>query len=159
MEEQINIEDNLKRVESNIQAACDRAGRDRSEVTLIAVSKTHPAEMVQKFYDLGVRCFGENKVQELETKFDALPADINWHMIGHLQRNKVKFIAERIAMIHSVDSVRLAETIDKEAAKHGQTLHAMVLGFNSPSTGEYMEFEAPLPEYFENILNKLRANG
>jgi len=126
MEEQINIEDNLKRVESNIQAACDRAGRDRSEVTLIAVSKTHPAEMVQKFYDLGVRCFGENKVQELETKFDALPADINWHMIGHLQRNKVKFIAERIAMIHSVDSVRLAETIDKEAAKHDRVIPILV---------------------------------
>ena len=111
------LETQLKEVEAKIQAACDRAGRKREEVTLIAVSKTKPIEMLQEAYDLGVRVFGENKVQEITAKYDALPDDIHWHMIGHLQRNKVKYIVDKVAMIHSVDSLRLAETIEKEAAK------------------------------------------
>ena len=111
------LETQLKEVEAKIQAACDRAGRKREEVTLIAVSKTKPVEMLQEAYDLGVRVFGENKVQEITAKYDALPDDIHWHMIGHLQRNKVKYIVDKVAMIHSVDSLRLAETIEKEAEK------------------------------------------
>ena len=112
------LETQLKEVEAKIQAACDRAGRKREEVTLIAVSKTKPIEMLQEAYDLGVRVFGENKVQEITAKYDALPDDIHWHMIGHLQRNKVKYIIDKVAMIHSVDSVKLAQAIDKEAVKH-----------------------------------------
>ena len=112
------LETQLKEVEAKIQAACDRAGRKREEVTLIAVSKTKPIEMLQEAYDLGVRVFGENKVQEITTKYDALPDDIHWHMIGHLQRNKVKYIAGKVALIHSVDSLRLAKTISEEAVKH-----------------------------------------
>lgn len=79
------LKENLENVEQKIQAACERSGRDRSEVTLIAVSKTKPAEMVQEAYDLGIRLFGENKVQEIMDKSEVLPADIHWHMIGHLQ--------------------------------------------------------------------------
>ena len=112
------LETQLKEVEAKIQAACDRAGRKREEVTLIAVSKTKPIEMLQEAYDLGVRVFGENKVQEITAKYDALPDDIHWHMIGHLQRNKVKYIAGKVALIHSVDSLRLAKTISEEAVKH-----------------------------------------
>ena len=112
------LETQLKEVEAKIQAACDRAGRKREEVTLIAVSKTKPIEMLQEAYDLGVRVFGENKVQEITAKYDALPDDIHWHMIGHLQTNKVKYIIDKVDLIHSVDSVKLAETIEKEAAKH-----------------------------------------
>ena len=112
------LKDQLQEVEKRIQAACDRAGRKREEVTLIAVSKTKPVETLQEAYDLGVRMFGENKVQELTAKYEALPKDIHWHMIGHLQTNKVKYIIDKAELIHSVDSLKLAETIEKEAAKH-----------------------------------------
>ena len=111
------LKENLENVEQKIQAACERSGRDRSEITLIAVSKTKPAEMVQEAYDLGIRLFGENKVQEIMDKSEVLPADIHWHMIGHLQRNKIKYIIDKVDLIHSVDSLRLAEAIEKEAAK------------------------------------------
>ena len=84
------VKEHLKLVEENIQKACDKAGRDRSDVTLIAVSKTKPVEMLQEAYDAGARDFGENKVQEMMDKIPVLPEDIRWHMIGHLQRNKVK---------------------------------------------------------------------
>ena len=112
------LKDQLQEVEKRIQAACDRAGRKREEVTLIAVSKTKPVETLQEAYELGVRIFGENKVQELTAKYEALPKDIHWHMIGHLQTNKVKYIIDKAELIHSVDSLKLAETIEKEAAKH-----------------------------------------
>lgn len=92
------------------------------EVTLIAVSKTKPVEMLKEAYDAGARVFGENKVQEIVDKYDQMPSDVQWHMIGHLQRNKVKYIIDKVSMIHSVDSVRLAEAIEKEAAK--RYLHA-----------------------------------
>ena len=120
------LETQLKEVEAKIQAACDRAGRTREEVTLIAVSKTKPIEMLQEAYDLGVRVFGENKVQEITAKYDALPDDIHWHMIGHLQTNKVKYIIDKVDLIHSVDSVKLAETIEKEAAKHNLTANILI---------------------------------
>ena len=112
------LKENLESVEKRIQAACDRAGRKRDEVTLIAVSKTKPASMLQEAYDLGVRVFGENKVQEIRDKYEVLPKDIEWHMIGHLQTNKVKYIIDKVKLIHSVDSLRLAETIEREAEKH-----------------------------------------
>ena len=111
------LKDNLKNVEERVQAACDRAGRKREEVTLIAVSKTKPIEMLQEIYDENVRDFGENKVQELCGKIEKMPKDIQWHMIGHLQRNKVKYIAGQVALIHSVDSYRLAEEINIQAKK------------------------------------------
>lgn len=111
------IKEQLQDVEAKIQAACDRAGRKREEVTLIAVSKTKPIPTLQEAYDLGVRVFGENKVQELSDKCEAMADDIKWHMIGHLQRNKVKYIVDKVELIHSVDSFRLAEAIEKEAEK------------------------------------------
>lgn len=108
------ITENLKKVEEHIQEACERSGRGRDEVTLIAVSKTKPVEMMEEAIKAGVRTFGENKVQEIVKKQPLLPEDIDWHLIGHLQRNKVRQIAGRVSMIHSVDSVRLAEQIQKE---------------------------------------------
>lgn len=111
------LKENLEEVERRIQAACCRAGRDRSEVTLIAVSKTKPVEMLQEIYDCGVRDFGENKVQELVDKYEVLPSDIRWHLIGHLQRNKVKYVVDKACLIHSVDSVRLAKAISDESVK------------------------------------------
>lgn len=112
------IAENLQQVRNNIVRACQAAGRDPKEVTLVAVSKTKPVELLKEAYDADARVFGENKVQEIMDKYDKLPDDIQWHMIGHLQRNKVKYIVDKVAMIHSVDSVRLAETIEQEAAKH-----------------------------------------
>ena len=120
------ISDNLRTVEENINAACGRSGRNRGDVKLIAVSKTKPVEMLREAYDLGCRDFGENKVQELLDKYDKLPGDVRWHMIGHLQRNKVKYIVDKVYMIHSVDSVRLAEEISKEAVKQNVTVSVLV---------------------------------
>lgn len=111
------LKDNLNLVESKIGTACEKAGRERSSVTLIAVSKTKPAEMVQELYDCGILDFGENKVQELVGKYDLLPKDIRWHLIGHLQTNKVKYIIDKAYLIHSVDSLKLAREISKEAVK------------------------------------------
>ena len=113
------LKDNLKTVEEHVQEACKRAGRSREEVTLIAVSKTKPVEMLQEIYGEGVRDFGENKVQELCDKIEQLPSDIRWHMIGHLQRNKVKYIVGKVALIHSVETYRLAEEINIQAKKRG----------------------------------------
>ena len=111
------IRENLRTVEDRIQAACRQCGRNREEVQLIAVSKTKPVEMLEEAYACGCRDFGENKVQELVDKYERLPKDIRWHMIGHLQRNKVKYIVDKVYLIHSVDSLRLAEEISKEAVK------------------------------------------
>ena len=113
------LKENLQEVEERIAAACMRAGRRREDVTLIAVSKTKPVDMLREAYDLGIRVFGENKVQELTEKYDRLPEDIRWHMIGHLQTNKVKYIVGKTELIHSVDSLKLAEMIEKESQKHG----------------------------------------
>ena len=108
---------NYNAVKENIKKACEQAGRSQEEVTLLAVSKTKPVDMLMDVYHAGARDFGENKVQELVEKIPQLPSDIRWHLIGHLQRNKVKYIVDKVAMIHSVDSLRLAETIEKEAEK------------------------------------------
>ena len=108
---------NYDKVEAVIVDACKESNRNREDVTLIAVSKTKPISMLQEIYDHGCRHFGENKVQELVEKYESMPKDIKWHMIGHLQRNKVKYIVDKVALIHSVDSLRLAEEISKEAVK------------------------------------------
>lgn len=118
--------ENLKEVEAKIEAACKRAGRDRSEVTLIAVSKTKPVEMLEEAYGTGIREFGENKVQEMMDKYEVMPKDIHWHMIGHLQRNKVKYLMGKAALIHSVDSLRLAEEISAQSVKHEVTTDILI---------------------------------
>ena len=111
------LRDNYDKVADNILKACEKSGRNPEEVTLIAVSKTKPVSMLQEIYDHGCRDFGENKVQELLEKYEVMPKDIRWHLIGHLQRNKVKYVVDKAAIIHSVDSLKLAEEISKEALK------------------------------------------
>lgn len=120
------IRDNINAVEDRIQSACNQSGRKRKEVKLIAVSKTKPIEMLQQAYACGCRDFGENKVQELLEKYDHMPKDIRWHMIGHLQRNKVRYIVDKVYLIHSVDSLRLAEEISKEAVKKDVTVSILI---------------------------------
>ena len=118
--------ENLKKVEDNVDAACRKAGRSRDEVTLIAVSKTKPVEMLSTIYNHGIRDFGENKVQEMCDKMEQLPSDIRWHMIGHLQTNKVKYIVGHTTLIHSVDSLHLAKEIEKQAEKKDVTVDILV---------------------------------
>lgn len=120
------IRENLENVKKRMEAACVQSGRAAEEVKLIAVSKTKPLPALQEAYACGCRDFGENKVQELVEKYEALPKDIRWHMIGHLQRNKVKYIVDKVTLIHSVDSLRLAQEIEKEAAKIEKTVDILV---------------------------------
>lgn len=120
------VTENLKLVEDRISQACARSGRNREEVTLIAVSKTKPVEMMEEAMQCGIRVFGENKVQEILKKEPELPKEIDWHLIGHLQRNKVRQIAGKVAMIHSVDSLRLAEQIQKEYEKQQLTARILI---------------------------------
>ena len=118
--------ENLKKVEANVEAACKKVGRAREDVTLIAVSKTKSVEMLSTIYDQGIRDFGENKVQEMCDKIEQLPSDIRWHMIGHLQTNKVKSIVGKTALIHSVDSFHLAKEIEKQASKKNVCVDILV---------------------------------
>ena len=111
-----DIKENLNKVRATLPAG----------VTLLAVSKFHPADMIREAYDAGQRLFGENRPQELKEKYAMLPKDIEWHMIGHLQTNKVKYIAPFVAMIESLDSERLAAAIDKEAAKCGRVIECLL---------------------------------
>lgn len=112
------IKENLQTIENRIDLACKRCKRNPSDITLINVSKTKPIEILQEGYEAGMRLFGENKVQEIRDKYIAFDKeDIYWHMIGHLQRNKVKYIVDKVALIHSVDSYRLAQMIHQESLK------------------------------------------
>lgn len=124
------ISENLQIVEGNIENACQRVGRNKEEVTLIAVSKTKPISMITEAYDNGIINFGENKAQELVSKYEELQdtdyKDIDWHMIGHLQRNKVKYIIDKVKLIHSVDSIRLAKQIEKEARKSETSINILI---------------------------------
>ena len=120
------IKENISEVNTKIKESIKKSGRVREDVTLIAVSKTKPVSDIIEAYELGIRDFGENKVQELVNKYDELPKDIRWHMIGHLQTNKVKQIVDKAYLIHSVDSYHLAETISKEAVKKGVSCDILV---------------------------------
>ena len=156
----IDIARNLEVVQSKIHAACDRSGRDFSEVKLVAVSKTQSSERILQLAELGIKDFGENRVQELLEKRPQLPDDITWHMIGHLQTNKVKSIIDKVALIHSVDSFRLAKEIDKQAKSFEKTVDILIeiniAGEESKhgiEPAELSEFLAELAA-FKNIMVK-----
>ena len=119
------VKENLMEVRKHMEEACSRAGRNVDEVTLIAVSKTKPVEMLMEAYEAGARDFGENKVQEILEKRPEIPEDARFHMIGHLQRNKVRQVIDKVVLINSVDSLRLAEQIETEAEK--KDLHVDIL--------------------------------
>lgn len=150
------IKDNILQVESRISEACKRSGRDRKEVTLIAVSKTKPVSDIYEVMDTGIIDFGENKVQELTDKIETIGKPLNWHMIGHLQRNKVKYIVDKVKLIHSVDSLRLAEQISIEAVKKDVDVDILIevniaeestkFGLNTDSVIELVEAVSKLPK-------------
>lgn len=147
------IKENLEHVRETIQAACRKSGRDPESVTLIAVSKTKPLADLLAAYETGVRDFGENKVQEIIEKAPAMPPDARFHMIGHLQRNKVKQVLPHVVMIHSLDSLRLAEEIQKEAEKLGRTVDVL-LEVNVAKEESKFGF---LPEEAEEAAVKIAA--
>ena len=145
------IDENIQNVRKNINEACLRCGRDPKEVTLIAVSKTKPVEDVRAAMAAGMEYFGENKVQELTVKMDAITQPLHWNMIGHLQKNKVKYIVGRVDLIHSVDSVDLARKIQTEAAK--KKVEANIL-LEVNVSGEESKFGVR-PENLEDVVRKI----
>lgn len=145
------ITENLKTVTEKMKQAALSAGRMPEDITLIAVSKTKPVSMVEEAYACGCRDFGENKVQELCDKYEVLPKDIRWHLIGHLQRNKVKYVVDKAFLIHSVDSLRLAEEIQKEAEK--KQVHVDIL-IEVNVAGEESKFGVA-PEEVETLVREV----
>ncbi len=149
------VTENYKEVLLEVENAADKAGRKPEDVLLIAVSKTKPEAAIRELYDYGVRDFGENKVQELCSKHESLPKDIKWHLIGHLQRNKVKYIVDKVHLIHSVDSVRLAEEIQSEALKKNVVVNILIqvnvasedskFGLDTTETEEIVRTIASMP--------------
>lgn len=145
------VTENLKTVEEKIRQACERSMRERSEVTLIAVSKTKPVSMIREAMDSGIVTFGENKVQELLEKQSVLKEPLDWHMIGHLQRNKVRQVVGRVKRIHSVDSLRLAEQIQKDCEKQGLTANILI---EVNIAGEETKFGLK-PEETERVIREI----
>ncbi len=137
------IAENIERVRERVAAAAKRVGRDPKEVTLIAVSKTKPVEMLSAAYMAGERQFGENKVQELCAKFPVMPKDTVWHMIGHLQTNKVRQVIDKAALIHSVDNIKLAQVIQSEAEKKERICNVLL---EVNIAGEDSKYGLPLGE-------------
>ena len=122
----MSIADNIKRVNERIENACIRCGRDSSEITLIGVTKTHGADMVNEGISAGLTDIGENRVQEIMEKYDKIEKSAKIHLIGHLQTNKVKYIADKVAMIHSVDSFKLAKEISDRAIKCDKVMDILI---------------------------------
>jgi len=147
----LSVEENINRIKTAIP----------EDVTLIAVSKTKPVEAIEEAYSIGVRDFGENKVQEIIDKYDKLPKDIRWHLIGHLQRNKVKYIVGKIQLIHSLDSIRLLDEIEKQYKTSGVIAQALIqinIGKEDSKTGIYLENLEELLEACEEC-NYVKIKG
>ena len=145
------IRRNLDLVEARIQAACVRSGRNRDEVTLIAVSKTRPVSDIREAMKCGITVFGENKVQELRDKTDEITEPLHWHMIGHLQVNKVKYLPGKTDLIHSLDNLKLAAEIEKQAEKNDMVMDVLC---EVNMAGEDTKFGLA-PEQVEDFLNRV----
>lgn len=152
------IKDNLEIVEQNIQNACDRAGRKRSEVTLIAVSKTKPVSDIRQAMDCGITVFGENKVQEIKDKTEEIKEPLSWHMIGHLQANKVKYLPGRVCMIHSVDNVKLAQEIEKQFAKTDEKIDVLIEVNMAQEESKFGLSAEEAPEFVKEICELPHLN-
>ncbi len=145
------IKENLELVEVNIRKACERAGRDREEVTLIAVSKTKPVNDIREAMAQGITVFGENKVQEIRDKTAEITEPLNWHMIGHLQVNKVKYLPGKVCMIHSVDNLKLAEEIEKQFSKNDLVVDVLVEVNMAHEDSKFGISPEEAPELIKNI--------
>lgn len=157
----MSVTENLAEVRERMEAACRRAGRKPEEVTLIAVSKTKPVSLLEEAYAAGARDFGENKVQEILFKHPQMPEDVRFHMIGHLQTNKVSQVIDKAVLIHSVDSVHLAEKIEKEAAKRNMTVDILLevnAAREESKFGLFLEEVIPALESIRNFPH-IRVKG
>ncbi len=156
----MSINENLAQVRRRIAEAAERAGRSADEITLIAVTKTRAAKEINEAISLGVTDIGENKPQEIRDKFaDVSP--VRWHMIGHLQTNKIKYIIDRVCMIHSVDSIHLMDEIDKQAGKHNIVMDILIqVNISGEETKQGCAPEE-LPRLLEHAgeLNNIRVRG
>ena len=141
----MSIQDNLKQIQSTIPA----------HVTLVAVSKTKPVEDLQEAYDGGMRDFGENKIQEMCDKYEVLPKDIRWHMIGHVQTNKVKYMAPFVHLIHGVDSLRLLKEIDKQAARNERVIDVLLQVFIADEETKFGLDASELNDILSNEIQQL----
>lgn len=148
------FKDNLEQVRENIRKAAMRAGRNEKDVTLIAVSKTHPVSAIEELVKLGQLDFGENKVQELMSKMPNVSKDVNWHLIGHLQTNKVKYVVGNVKLIHSVDSLKLAQEISKQSVKKNLTTD-ILLEVNVAGEESKFGFTADEVHHVIHRLNEL----
>jgi len=155
------LKENLQCVQENIAKAAQKSGRSFEDITLVAVTKTLEVEYIKQAYDLGLRNFGENRVQELQSKFDKLPADIHWHMIGHLQTNKVRSVFDKVCLIHSLDSERLAIEINKRAAKNNIFSNILIEINIAEEDGKNGIFIQNTPTLIEQIqyLSNIRILG
>lgn len=117
---------NINEINEKIDAACKKAGRNRDDITLIGVTKTIDEDIINASLELGISDIGENKVQEITRKYDQIKKGVKWHLIGHLQSNKVKYIIDKVDLIHSVDSVKLAREINKRAKQHNKVMHILI---------------------------------
>lgn len=146
----MSLEERLKDVNERIARAAEKSGRKREDITLIAVTKTHPTDLINEAIALGVTDIGENKVQEVVNKYDDVSKNVNWHLIGHLQSNKVKYIIDKVKLIHSVDSIKLLDEIERQAVKHGVKKEVLIqinisgeeskFGIKPEEVYEYMEY-------------------
>lgn len=144
------IEENIKEVRENIKKTAEKIDKNPDEISLIAVTKLHSPEEINEAIDCGITDIGENKVQEILEKYDKIKK-VNWHLIGHLQRNKVKYIINKVSMIHSVDSLKLAEEIDKRANKLGITMDILIQVNTSKEESKF----GVDPIYLENIITDI----
>ena len=126
MEDYGYISENIENIRKNIDAACKRSGRDPKDVLLLAVSKTVDVDRIKVAVDCGLNILGENRVQEIMEKYEPMGENVKWHLIGHLQTNKVKYIIDKVELIHSVESIKLAEEINKQAKKHNLVMDVLV---------------------------------
>lgn len=154
------LKDNLDEIQKNIKEACDRSGRSVDDVTLVAVTKTVEADVMNASIELGVQIVGENRVQEIRRKFDDVKP-VSWHQIGHLQTNKVKYIADKVDMIHSVDSIRLAKEISDKASKHERVIDILIQVNVAEEEQKFGINEGQLPSVLEEVskMPSIRVKG
>ena len=158
------LKENLDGVISNIKNACNRSGKNFDDITLIGVTKTIDEDTINKSIDFGIKNIGENKVQEITRKYDKINQGVKWHLIGHLQTNKVKYIIDKVSLIHSVDSYKLAEEISKRAVKSDLTMNILIqinvaeeeskFGINKGNIYEMIENISKLPSIkIQGLMN------
>lgn len=148
-----DIKSNLDNIYDRIKAAAEKSGRKLEDINIIAVTKTVQTDRMQSVYEYGIRNMGENRVQELLEKYEELPADVRWHLIGHLQTNKVKYIIDKVEMIHSVDSLELAREINSRAGKHNRKMDVLLQVNVSGEETKFGISPEKVSEYVNEIAN------